>query len=64
MLFRLLPPASLLVGHVGSNAIVMGGFEYFFNSSISGVLLLSAIEDPVGSRRSLLFIFLELFLFS
>ena len=26
-LFRLLPPASLLVGHDGLNAIVMGGFE-------------------------------------
>ena len=26
-LFRLLPPASLLVGHDGQNAIVMGGFE-------------------------------------
>ena len=27
VLFRLLPPASLLVGHDGLNAIVMGGFE-------------------------------------
>ena len=26
-LFRLLPPASLLVGHDRLNAIVMGGFE-------------------------------------
>ena len=26
-LFRLLPPASLLVCHDGLNAIVMGGFE-------------------------------------
>ena len=28
-LFRLFPSASLSVGHLGLNAVVMGGFEYF-----------------------------------
>ena len=30
-LFRLFPSASLSVGHLGLNAVVMGGFEYFIS---------------------------------